>query len=105
MGNFEKLRSLLKKKYPDYNVKIRRVKLNHYGTWQTIDQKKKEFLIKIDSKSSTDNQCDALIHEFSHILQVEKTFENENQHNDAWGKTYAKLYRIYEDEIIKYADE
>lgn len=102
MGRFEKLRKLLKQKYPDYNIKIRRVKLNHYGTWQLIDSKTKEFLIKIDNKATEGEQIDSLLHEFAHCLVSHKTFEGENQHKAEWGKTYARLYRLYEEEILKH---
>lgn len=103
MNNYTKLRSLLKQEYPEYSIKVRRVKLSHYGTWQVIDSKKKEFLIKIDKDSSVDNQCDALIHEWAHCLCYgpTKTPEGENQHKAVWGITYAKLYRLYEDRILK----
>jgi len=101
MGSFEKLRSLLKKKYPDYNISVRRVNLkNAYGTWHLIDKKKNQFLIKIDKNSTCGEQIDALLHEFAHCLVAHKTFEGESQHKAAWGQAYAKLYRLYEDNIL-----
>ena len=100
MGNFEKLRSLLKKSYPDYIIKVRRIKLSHYGTWQVLDRKNNSFLIKIDKNATEGEQIDALLHEFGHCIVADKTYEGESQHKLAWGAAYAKLYRLYEEKIL-----
>lgn len=106
MSNFNKLRNLLKKQFPQYKVSVRRVKLKKaYGTWQVIDRKKKMFLIKIDKSATEGEQIDSLCHEWSHICQADNTFEGLNQHHSAWGITYAKLYRLYEENILKNHDE
>lgn len=100
METFKKLANLLKKKYPEYKIDIRCVPIKDYGRWKLLDIKSKHYLIQISKNSSDGEKIDAILHEFSHVLTANKTYENESEHHAAWGQTYAKLYRIYEENFL-----
>jgi Zn-dependent peptidase ImmA (M78 family) len=95
MENFDRLRNLLKKTYPDYRISVRRQKMKDYhGRWYKKDDG--TYVILINRKDSQSVQMDTLLHEWAHVITDGLTTE----HTVAWGMEYAKLYQLYEKEVL-----
>jgi len=62
------------------------------------------WLIQIERSMSWDLLIDTLIHEFAHIIDLERHGWPANEtchsclHRDSWGETYAEIYRRYTEE-------
>jgi len=52
------------------------------------------FVVRINNKNVFSDQKHTLIHEWAHVIEIEKSF----MHKKSWGKTYAKIYGAYYDD-------
>lgn len=79
----------LRKQLPIKNLNIRRRKIpaDIDGDCSQIGNK---YLIRISNKLSCQMAMECLLHEYSHVIAG-----IENQHNATWGKSYARVYRVF----------
>lgn len=102
MKDYRHFVKILKSKYPEFNVSIRRVKLPNtlYGDCSLISKSKKnrKFLIRINNKLTEDVAISFLIHEFAHVLAWDHPGD---WHGPYWGKCYSTIYRIYLTDYLK----
>lgn len=102
MKCYRKILNILKAKFPEYKVSVRRVKLPNtlYGDCSLINNKKKrrEFFIRINNVLNEESAIDILVHEWAHILAWDAPGDD---HGEAWGKAYSKVYRIYLKEYVE----
>ena len=54
-----------------------------------------DFTIRVSSSREWSGQVDALHHEWAHMLAIEAAYK----HHKAWGKLYAKIYRVWAKEL------
>lgn len=102
MKCYRKILNILKSRFPEYHVNVRRVKLPETlcGDCCLINGKKKrkEFLIRINNELSEELAIDTLVHEWAHILSWDAPGD---EHGGAWGFAYSKVYRIYLKEYVE----
>lgn len=83
----------------EYPVKVRRVPLRDrgedvHGDCDLIEGKHgRYFRIRIDTRLSTEHAFYILLHEWAHALTWDQS--DIHDHGDAWGTTYAELWREY----------
>jgi hypothetical protein len=99
MKTYRRLVRLLKKEFPEFNVKIHRVKLHKklFGDC-CYNESKQWFRIRIRNNLSEDFAIDTLLHEFAHVLAWDAPGDD---HGMAWGKAYSKIYRVF---VINFVD-
>lgn len=97
MSNFRKVVKLLKRQFPEYVVKVRRLRLP--TTLQgDCSFKEPAFLIRINNVLNEDAAIDVLIHEWAHILSWDYPGDN---HGMQWGKAYSRVYRLFLREFVE----
>lgn len=91
MENYRKLVKLFKRKFPEYNVNVRRlsIRTDHSGDCSYVNGK---FLIRVQKNLSEVAAINIFLHEWAHILAWHAVGDD---HGIAWGKAYSKVYRIY----------
>lgn len=96
MITYSKIRSLLKKSFPEYKVSVRRVKLSEKLMGDCLltngRKKVKEFLIRINNELDEELAIETLLHEYGHVLAWHAPGDD---HGEAWGRAYSKVYRAY----------
>ena len=101
MRCYRKIVSILKAKFPEYKVSVRRLRLPDglCGDCALINgkRKRKEFRIRISNRMSEEMAIDTLVHEWAHILAWDAPGD---EHGPAWGRAYSKVYRIYLTEYV-----
>lgn len=96
MKKFKECVKFFKKKFPQYKIFVRRIKLKTMdGYCKKINTN--TFIIKINKDLTEKHSIDVLIHEISHIPLLIK---NIIDHNDEWGISYANIYRIHLNEFL-----
>lgn len=115
--NFQSLIRVLKKHCPaQYPVRVtsRKVKKDNGGVYlRKAKNGQKYFLVIIDDtilshlKSATAKNCYdyclycslknmILLHEWAHVLSWDEKDLNQDDHSPIYGKSYSKVFRIYE---------
>lgn len=100
MDDFRRLSNMLKCKFPEYKVSVRRSKMPN-GDIGDCDKKGKKFVIRIDKFKEESEQFLILVHEFAHV----PAWDDPDDHGVMWCKAYAKCYKIYEEFIDKINNE
>jgi len=102
MRCYRKILGILKAKFPEYKVSVRRVKLPDTlcGDCRLVNGKRKikEFHIRINNHLNEELAIDTLVHEWAHILAWDAPGD---EHGAAWGRAYSRVYRIYLKEYVE----
>lgn len=72
-------------------------KIKGHGSYSYCNKK---HIITLNKKDHYFTLIDSEIHEFAHALEYNKV--GKQQHSDAWGKAFAKVYRVYLEWLDKY---
>ena len=97
MQNYRKVVGIFKRKFPEYRVNVRRVRMPHGLHGDCSRKSGNHFLIRIKSELPEDVAIDTFLHEFAHILSWHKPGDD---HGIDWGVAYSKVYRIFLREYI-----
>lgn len=92
MREFRKVVNLFKRKFPEYNTSVRRVRLADGLYGDCSHKKSNQFRIRINNILSEPVAIDTFVHEFAHILAWNKPGDD---HGAEWGKAYSRCYRIF----------
>lgn len=92
MHDFRRFVYLLKKKYPQYRVCVRRLPISQklFGDCDKLSDG--SFRIRISRELDEHLAIQTLIHEMAHILAWDKPGDD---HGAAWGRAYSQVYRVY----------
>lgn len=105
MKTLRAITNILKKCFPEYEIHVRRVVVPRDidGDCRLVDNRKKrpEFLIRIDRNIDEETAVQVLLHEISHCVAWH---EPGSDHGPAWGRAFARVYRIYLKEWIQKND-
>lgn len=102
MRNYRRVVAILKQKFPEYHVSVRRVRLGKYVFGDCNKVGKNKFLIRIKNSLPSTYAIDILLHEWAHVLAWHSPGED---HGMNWGKAYSKVYRVFEDEFLEEKSE
>lgn len=92
---YRKLLKLLRAKYPQYDIRVRRCKIKE--KWVGKCWKDGEvFRIQIDPELKESTACDTLCHEVAHVASWSE-FERGVDHGPIWGKHYGQCYNLWID--------
>jgi len=99
MDDFKRLAKIFKENFPEYLIRVRRVKMasGDAGDCECISKSKNEFLIRINKDIEKDEQLLWLIHECAHVISWKYKGDDHSLH---WGKAYSKVYNIYLEKFI-----
>ena len=86
---FHKYIRALRKEFPEYTFRVRRIPLRHYDGY-CMQREDGSFDIRIRADCNDEVALSTLEHEAAHMLSWGKQLEG---HGVAWGKAYAKLYK------------
>jgi hypothetical protein len=91
---FCELRDALKAEHPTLSISVRRCRVSS-SVCGYCKRMPDQFLIRISSSLTEQEQLDTLIHEIAHAASWIE-WENTQQHGPLWGLEYSKAYRVYE---------
>ena len=103
MTSYRRLTRLLKAKYPQYLVSVRRVRQKDLGNTGTYEKDptnpKRCFWITIKNTLDEQAAIDTLLHEFAHVLSYDHWELTGDEHNPVWAYYHSVLYGIYQREL------
>lgn len=101
MEHYRKVVKLLKEKFPEHILSVRRLPLSKkiYGDCIYV-KKGNKFLIRIRRDLDEDTAIETLLHEMAHVLSWDEWAKTGLEHGPNWGKAFSKIYTFYVEELV-----
>ncbi len=96
MKMYRKLLKLLRAKYPQYDIRVRRSKIKEGWVGRCWKDSNGVFRILIDPTLKESTACDTLCHEIAHVPSWPE-FEAGIDHGPMWGEHYGQCYNLWID--------